>query len=162
MLRGLAELLLMVVAAGAVVMIVGRLRAPDLPDGAPDFELTDLDGKEWQLSELRGQPVVLNFWATWCGPCKLEIPAFSDFARENPDVVVLGLATDGREAELRAASKQLGIAYPVIRADAETIAAYGVDTLPTTVIIDADGQVHTAHTGIMLGPQLKLAVSGAR
>lgn len=152
----------MVLLAAVAMMVFGRLRAPDLPDQAPDFALQTLDGTPVVLSELRGQAVVLNFWATWCGPCRIEIPSFSSFAADNPDVVVLGMATDGTEAELRAASRSLGIGYPVVRADRATIDAYGVSTLPTTVVVDAEGKVHTAHTGMMLGPQLSLAVRGAR
>lgn len=148
---------------GLVLMeVVGRLRAPDLPEFAPDFALTTLDGQRVVLSELRGKVVVLNFWATWCAPCRVEIPAFSRFAEAHPDVVVLGIATDGSEAELRIAGPALGIRYPIARADAATVTAYGISTLPTTVVVDADGRVHTAHSGIMLDPQLALAVARAR
>ena len=162
LLRSAAEIGGMVVLAGVLMLVVGRLRAPDLPELAPDFALRTLDGNPVVLSELRGKPVVLNFWATWCGPCRVEIPSFSAYAEEHPDVVVLGIATDGTEAELRAAAKALDIRYPVLRADRATVAAYGVQTLPTTVVVDVDGRVHTAHTGIMLGPQLSMAVVGAR
>lgn len=160
--RLLAELGGMVLLGLLLMVVVGRLRAPELPDQAPDFDLRTLEGERMVLSELRGQVVVLNFWATWCAPCRLEIPSFSRFAEANPDVLVLGIATDGSEAELRVASPQLGIRYPVLRADAATTAAYGVSTLPTTVIIDAEGRVHSAHSGIMLGPQLAAEVAAAR
>lgn len=162
LLRSAAEWAGMLLLAAVALVVVGRLRAPDLPDQAPDFDLVTLDGQQVQLSALRGKPVVLNFWATWCGPCRIEIPSFTSFAQDNPDVVVLGLATDGTEAELKVAARSLGIGYPVLRADPATVQAYGVSTLPTTVVIDAEGRVHTAHTGIMLGPQLALAVRGAR
>ena len=62
---------------------------PKLPEFAPDFALVDLDGKTHRLESYRGQRVVLNFWASWCGPCISEIPAFSRFAEEHPEVISL-------------------------------------------------------------------------
>lgn len=144
-------------AIGALWLGVGWLRAPDLPDQAPDFTLADLDGATVTLSSLRGQTVVLNFWATWCGPCRVEIPAFSAFAQEHPEVPVFGIAVDGSPAELRRAAAQLGIDYPVLVADGAVQAAYQIETLPTTVIVNPDGSVRTAHVGIMPGPQLRWA-----
>jgi peroxiredoxin len=144
---------------GAVIFHgVGQLRAPDLPDAAPDFALQTLEGQTVQLSSLRGQTVVLNFWATWCGPCRIEIPQFASFAEANPDIPVLGIATDGTPGELKAAAKKLGITYPVLVADAATVKAYGVDTLPTTVIVGPDGSIQGAHAGILTRPQLSLMV----
>ena len=136
---------------------IGVWRSPELPENAPNWELTDLNGVQYKLSDLHGKTVVLNFWAEWCGPCKMEIPTFSDFAEENPDVVVLGAAVDGTEASLKRAVKSLDIRYPVVRASQSVQRAYGVETLPTTVIIDGEGKVRSAHVGMMLGPQLSWA-----
>lgn len=133
---------------------IGMLRAPDLPEQAPGFTLPDLQGQAVSLSDFEGQTVVLNFWATWCGPCRIEIPAFSSFADDNPDIPVLGIAVDGTTAELRRARSELGITYPVLIADAATKDSYGVTTLPTTVIVGEEGGVEYAHAGLMLGPQL--------
>ncbi|MDP2313117.1 MAG: TlpA disulfide reductase family protein [Pseudomonadota bacterium] len=143
--------------AAAVVALwvgVGWLRAPTLPRAAPDFALADLDGGRHTLAELRGQTVVLNFWATWCGPCRMEVPGLSAFARAHPDIPVLGIAVDGEPDALRKAAEDLGIDYLVLRADAETRKAYGVSTLPTTVIVGPDGMVRSAHAGIMIQPHL--------
>ena len=118
-----------------------------------------LDGEEWSLSDFRGKTVVLNFWATWCGPCRTEIPAFTEFAEENPDIPVLGIAMDGDQpAKLRRAVKQLGIGYPVLLADNDVKQKYKVSTLPTTVVVDKDGQVKDIHVGAMFKPQLEWAV----
>lgn len=133
---------------------IGILRAPDLPEQAPGFTLPDLQNQPVSLSDFSGQKVVLNFWATWCGPCRMEIPAFSSFSDKNQDITVLGIAVDGSAAELRQASKKLGISYPVLIADEATKERYGVGTLPTTVIVEEDGTVGYAHTGLMLQPQL--------
>ena len=135
--------------------LIGGWRAPDLPDDAPGFVLKDLDGNSVALDDFQGRPVVLNFWATWCGPCQIEIPSFSNFADQNPDVVVLGVAMDGTPEELTRAAKEMGIRYPVVLANSEIKEAYGVSTLPTTVIIDPKGEVHSAYTGILFGPQLQ-------
>ena len=128
------------------------LESPDLPEEAPGFVLQDLEGNSVALDDFQGRPVVLNFWATWCGPCQIEIPSFSQFADDNPDVVVLGVAMDGSPEELTRAAQEMGIRYPVVLANPEIKEAYGVTTLPTTVIIDPAGEVHSAHTGMMLVP----------
>jgi thiol-disulfide isomerase/thioredoxin len=137
--------------------MLGSWRAPDLPEEAPGFVLEDLEGEPVALDSFRGSPVVLNFWATWCGPCRTEIPSFAKFADDNPDIVVLGVAVDGSPSELKIAAQQLGITYQVLIATPEIKAEYGVSTLPTTVIIDPEGVVSTAHSGMMFGPQLRWA-----
>jgi thiol-disulfide isomerase/thioredoxin len=147
----------LVVVMGAVLWLgLGWLRAPDLPAAAPDFTLADLDGNTWRLSELRGRTVVLNFWATWCGPCRMEAPGLSSFAAANPDIPVLGIAVDGAPSALRKAARELGITYPVLPADEATRLAYGVSTLPTTVVVGPDGSVKAAHAGLMLESHLGL------
>ncbi|MEY3212787.1 MAG: hypothetical protein RIT28_3268 [Pseudomonadota bacterium] len=161
MLRLLRDWGISLAFAVLIYLAVGWLRAPSLPEEAPDFALKTLSGEPVSLSSLRGKTVVLNFWATWCGPCRTEIPWFSKFATENPDVVVLGIATDGTEDELRAATAQLGITYPVLRSDSATQRAYGVNTIPTTVVVEPDGSVGTVHVGLMTGIQLELATRPA-
>lgn len=148
------EAILVLGAAAALLFVVGRLRAPSLPEVAPGFALASLDGSTIDLADLRGRTVVLNFWATWCPPCRAEIPSFSRFARRHPEIAVLGIAVDGEPDELRQARERMGIDYPVLRADEATLAAYRVETLPTTVVVDPDGRVRSAHSGMLFGPQL--------
>ncbi len=150
------ELGITVVAAVVLWIGVGWLRAPDLPDAAPDFSLVALDGTRYTLSELRGKTVVLNFWATWCGPCRVEAPGLSSFSAAHPDIPVLGIAVDGTADQLRDAAADLGITYPVLRVDDATRKAYGVETLPTTVVVGPDGAVRSAHAGLMLETHLEL------
>ena len=138
--------------------LVGQLRAPDLPEEAPDFTLPALDGPPVTLSVLRGQPVVLNFWAPWCGPCRVEVPTFRQYAHAHPEVAVLGIATDGSEPELRKVQKALEMDYPVLVSKPETTAVYRITTLPTTVVVDSNGRVAGTHTGILTPPQLALMV----
>ena len=153
-LRLVAELAFSVVALAVLWIGVGWLRAPTLPEAAPGFTLLDLEGNAHTLADLRGKTVVLNFWATWCGPCRAEVPGLSSFARAHPDIPVLGIAVDGEPAALRKAAESLGIDYTVLRADAATRAAYDVSTLPTTVVIGPDGAVRAAHAGLMVEPHL--------
>ena len=131
---------------------------PVLPENAPAFVLPDIDGREHRLEDYLGRTVVLNFWATWCGPCRREIPEFSAFSRENPDVTVLGIATDQSVGKLRAAREQMGISYPVLVIDAETKSAYDISTLPTTVVVDPQGRVQHVKVGAMSRRQLDRAV----
>lgn len=151
-------------AAAAVLFVVIQQLRPDPEvqvDGAglaPDFALRATDGSTVRLSELRGRKVVVNFWATWCGPCRLELPSFASFSRANPDVVVLGVAVDsGTPAQLAAARKNLDIPYAVLINDGRVDDLYGVSSLPTTFIIDEQGRIRDAQVGPMFGPQLSWA-----
>lgn len=137
-----------------LVQVIGWLRAPDLPEAAPPFALPDLDGNVVTLDDFAGRTVVLNFWATWCGPCRVEIPSFSAYARAHPDVVVLGIAADGPASRLRAFARQHDMSYAVLQGDARVLSAYGIGTYPTTVVIRPDGTVKHAHVGPLLRPQL--------
>lgn len=156
--RRLATLAGQLALFGAIALLLqaglGWWRAPSLPERAPAFALPNLDGDTVALSDFAGRTVVLNFWATWCPPCRVEIPSFRRFAANNPDIVVLGVAVDGEAEALREAQRKLGINYPVIRADAATITAYRVRSLPTTVVVRGDGTVRSAYAGMLFGPHL--------
>ena len=133
--------------------------APQLEGGAPAFALPGLDGETVSLESLRGQVVVLNFWATWCSPCRGEIPEFSRFAQAHPEVAVLGMSVDDMALpELARQAETLGIHYPVLLADDATQAAYDVQTLPTTIVLGTDLQVRDIHVGTMNVRSLERAV----
>jgi thiol-disulfide isomerase/thioredoxin len=113
---------------------------------APDFSLTTLDGRKVKLSDLRGKTVMVNFWATYCGPCRLEMPWFDEFGKKyaGDQLVVLGL--DDEEGvtkdDVAKAAKRAGVTYPILMADDKTEKAYGLgDYLPVTFYIDAKGTV---------------------
>ena len=91
---GLMELLRLLLVLAVATTIFGRLRAPSQQGTAADFTLPDLQGQPVSLSDLRGREVVLNFWATWCGPCRAELPMLAAWARAHPEVVVLGISAD--------------------------------------------------------------------
>lgn len=154
----LFKLVLLLAAVAVVMQLWASLRAPDLPDRAPAFELYDLEGRVVRLSDYRGRTVLINFWASWCTPCRLEVPALSRFARSHPDVAVLGIAGDDDPEAVRRAVVDLEPAYTVLLADAETLRAYDVDTFPTTVVVGPDGEVRRAYTGMLLDPHFMWAV----
>ena len=123
---------------------------PDIPAQAPNFSLTDLHGDKLVLDEMRGQVVVVNFWASWCGPCKAEIPDFSRFAQEHPEISVLGIAVDsGDTGDVQRSAQRLGIDYTVALADHNTLRSYDISAFPTTVIVDPSGDVAHVQVGVM-------------
>jgi peroxiredoxin len=134
-------------------------RTPDLPDSAPDWELSSIDGGTVSLSDFKGKTVVLNFWATWCQPCVMEIPNFEKFSKENPDIPVLGIAMDGKPQQLKAFAQQHNMTYPIVIANTQVQNDYKVTTLPMTVIVGPDGKVKDTHIGIMMEQQLKWATN---
>jgi thiol-disulfide isomerase/thioredoxin len=134
---------------------LGWYRAPGLPDQAPDFSLTALDGASVTLSSLKGQTVVLNFWATWCGPCKMEMPTLVNFSEKHPEIPVLFVAVDGSHEQLLRYAQSIKLPLSqVLTADPITKKAYPTSTLPTTIIVKKDGSVGGAHGGVIVGPQL--------
>lgn len=137
---------------GLVVMQgVGFLRAPDLPETAPALRLPALSGATVDLAELRGQRVIVNFWATWCGPCQAELPMLQAI----DDVPVLYVSVDDDPGALQAFVARKGLPPDrVLRADAATQTAWGATTLPTTVVVGPDGAVEAAHAGIVPPHQL--------
>ena len=119
---------------------------------APDFTLKDMDGKVVHLSDYRGKVVILDFWATWCGPCRIEIPWFMDIQRKNKDrgFEVLGVAMDDEGWEVvKPFLTDLGVNYRVMIGDDVTSQMYGgVDALPTTFLIDKSGKIAAVHVGL--------------
>jgi len=112
---------------------------------APDFSLASLDGKTLKLSDYRGKAVLLNFWATWCEPCKIEMPWFADLQKkyEAQGLQVLGVAMDdATPKEIAEFAQKLGVNYPILVGKEEVGTRYGgVQYLPSTFYISRDGKI---------------------
>lgn len=138
--------------------------ADDAPVIAPDFTVYDADGGEVHLSDFAGQPVVLNFWATWCGPCKVELPGFQAVYDECGDEVAFLFInlTDGMRETVEGVGEFLaenGYTIPVYYDMAgDAAATYGAHSIPATALINADGEIVGAQIGMVDEDTLRDAV----
>ena len=157
LLVALAATLLAVAGFGGCSFSPSTVKAASIkPDNerrpAPEFTLKDTDGKPVHLSDYRGKVVLLDFWATWCGPCRIEIPWFIDMQRKYKDkgLEVLGVAMDDEGWEVvKPFLAELGVNYRVMMGNDSTTELYGgVDALPTTFLIDRDGRIAAIHIGL--------------
>jgi peroxiredoxin len=156
--------LFFVAAVVAVMLFLGfhaarRAGAGGPPDSldpagkpAPDFTLASLDGKNVTLSDYRGQAVLLNFWATWCGPCKIEMPWFIELQKEyGPQgLQIVGVAMDdASKEEIQKFIQEMGVNYTILLGKEAVGQQYGgVDVLPTTFFIDRDGKIVSREFGL--------------
>lgn len=119
---------------------------------APDFALKDSDGKTVHLTDYRGKVVMLDFWATWCPPCKIEIPWMIDLERKNKDrgFEVLGVSMDDEGWEVvKPFMREAGMNYRVVIGNDTTAEMYGnVESLPETFLIDREGKIAAIHIGL--------------
>jgi cytochrome c biogenesis protein CcmG/thiol:disulfide interchange protein DsbE len=119
---------------------------------APDFTLTDENGKAVRLSERKGKIVLVNFWATWCGGCQIEIPWFRDFysryKKVGLDTIGVSLDSDGWTS-VRPYLKEKPIAYTIVIGDDTTAKEFHVTAMPVTVLIDREGRVAATHSGVV-------------
>ena len=127
------------------VSAAGRPEAP-----APNWELKDLDGKTVHLSDFKGKVVILDFWATWCPPCRKEIPGFVELQKKYGarGLVMIGVAMDEDPDPVKPFARKQGINYPVVFGDMKTAAAYGgIESIPVSFVINRAGNVVAAHEG---------------
>lgn len=132
---------------------------------APELVLKDLAGNEVKLSDYKGKVVLLNFWATWCAPCRAEIPAFLRLREQYQDrgLEVIGVSLDEEASDVVSDfATQLHINYPILIGTPEAVKAYGpIDQIPTTFIVDRQGRVHSRHLGMMSFDRIERAIKMA-
>jgi cytochrome c biogenesis protein CcmG/thiol:disulfide interchange protein DsbE len=117
---------------------------------APDFSVTDLSGQTLQLSRYRGKVILLNFWATWCAPCRSEIPRFVDLQNkyDRDGLQIVGISLDDDPKLVRAFYQRLRMNYPVAIGDAKLAEQYGgVLGLPVSFLIGRNGRIYAKHAG---------------
>ena len=150
------------------VQIPGEITTPGETEEtlpmAPDFTFYDLEGNSHALSDFRGKPVILNFWASWCGPCKAEMPEFQtafDTYGEQIQFLIVNL-TDGGQETVKSASAYItekGYTFPVYYdTDLAGANAYGVYAVPVTYFIDEDGGLVTQTAGMLTGETLQRGI----
>ena len=173
-LLGLPALALLTIASVVVVLQSGKsapdsgdaVRLPDSQEGelpveaagvgikpgdlAPDFSLATLDGATVKLSELRGKHVIINFWATWCGPCRSEMPAIEEVYQRHRDDGLVILAINVRESngDISPYIKKIGVTFPVLLDRTGQVSSrYRVKAMPTTYLINPDGRIDGVREG---------------
>ena len=117
---------------------------------APDFTLRSDQGDNKKLSELRGKVVMLNFWATWCGPCRQEIPKLAELKElhDEYDFELLGINIDEDPNKALRLAKKLSVNFPILFDQAKQVSkTYSIDAMPMTILIDRDGTIRYVHRG---------------
>lgn len=136
----------------------------ETPPMAPDFKMMDADGNEVHLSDYTGTPIVLNFWASWCGPCKMEMPEFNDKYQElggEVQFLMVNMTTSYRESLEKAQTliAEQEYVFPVFYdTEGDAAATYGVYSLPTTIFIDAEGRAIAQATGAIDAETLQTGI----
>ena len=119
---------------------------------APGWELQDLAGKTVHLADFKGKVVILDFWATWCPPCRAEIPGFIDLQKkyQAQGLVIVGVSLDDAGVDtVKAFVQKMGMNYPVVMSDKNVISTYGnIEAIQTTFVIDRSGRIVKQHLGL--------------
>lgn len=144
---------------GVPALVPGRdvvIELSDRPIPLPDLALVDLDGQPVTNASLKGKVALINFWATWCGPCREEIPMLAALQTHYRDrLVVVGLSIDERPAEdVKTFAAGLGVNYPVAMSTRALEQAFGgVTAVPATFVVDPAGRIVQRHLGLLQGPR---------
>jgi peroxiredoxin len=148
--RSLLGLVLLAAAQAASAKVAANTQAPD-------FTLRQIDGPNLRLGEQRGRVVMVNFWATWCGPCRVELPHLARLHDKyrSSGFLLLGVNIDEDPAQAKALAAKLGLKFPVLLdTDKKVVGTYDLSAMPATVLIDKDGRVRHLHRGYREGVEL--------
>ncbi len=147
----LEKILLLSLCIGGLLFLSQCGKEKKSPVGlAPDFTLKTLDGQEITLSQLKGKVVLLDFWATWCGPCRESIPhliqLYNDYREKGLELI--GVDVDKGDVEtVRRFVKSMDIPYPIVVAPDDVVRSYRVNGIPATILIDKEGNIRERITG---------------
>ena len=133
----LATLVVIVIVAGAVALSACD-SSSDAPTPSGDVEVVAPDA--FSAADYAGEPLVINFFGSWCGPCNVEAPDLATFATDNPDAQIVGMAVDDSEDDAVAFMNEYGLSFPLVIDDGSLAGEYGITGVPTTIFLDAQGQ----------------------
>jgi peroxiredoxin len=139
-----------------LALLGGTATATGPAPPAPDFTLPARDGGEVRLSELKGQVVMINFWATWCGPCRQEMPLLQQIhAKYEPlGFTMLGVNVEPDSAAAQNWLKDMPVSFPIVfDRKSEVSSSFGVEAMPSSVLIDREGRVRHVHRGYKPGDE---------
>ncbi len=146
------DIVVLLAVFGGTGEVMARIQAPDigLQELAPPTIGATLEGTPFDLEGYRGRPVFVNLWATWCAPCRVELPELAAAARHHPEVQFLGLAMSSSNSELaRHLIKEAGVDYPNVMVSPAVEAAWRVSSFPSSILLDEEGHVVWRRAGMV-------------
>jgi peroxiredoxin len=157
------KLTLVLLAAFVLLLVISRFAprstavAPGYRHPLANFAMPDLDGKIWNLDDHRGKVVMVNFWATWCPPCRYETPDLVDVANRYADkgVDAVGVSLDQGDPDvIRKFAREHNIPYPIVRPQADTPFVSTISSIPVTLLIDRQGRIARTYNGMVSKDEL--------
>jgi peroxiredoxin len=144
--------------AAACVCVPALCQAVAVSDVAPDFTLKSVDGTNMRLKEYRGQVVLINFWASWCGPCRQEMPLLERIDERYKDAgfTVLGVNVEGKPGPAKEVAAKAGVSFPVLVDEGQKVSElYDLESMPSSIVVDRDGVVRYVRRGYKPGDEAK-------
>ena len=167
---GLGALILAIIAVGSAYLSSRAearggnepIAAPVTNSQAPDFHLQTLDGTPVELADFKGKAVLINFWATWCGPCRQEMPLIEKYHQKYPDdLVVLAVNNDEPASDVQAYVNDMKLSFRVLLDPGEKVEnIYRIHAFPTSIFVDSQGMIRYLHIGVLNEGQLVQYLQG--
>jgi len=148
------NVMLRIVLSLSLILSVAAAQGKEMNEPAPDFTLKSRSGENLRLEDFRGQVVMLNFWASWCGPCRQEMPLMDDIYQQYKDLgfTVLAVNVDENRDEAHRFLDKVPVTYPILYdPESQVSEQYNVQAMPTTVMIDRNGNARFVHYGYKPG-----------
>lgn len=144
------------VCLSVLMCIAATAWSAELNKPAPDFTLKSMSGENVKLSELRGNVVMINFWASWCGPCRQEMPLLDEFYKKYSKLGFVLLGVNVEEDSSKAANylKEVPVSFPILYDNTNEVSKmYDIDAMPSTVLVDRNGNMRFLHRGYKPGDE---------